>query len=105
MVKDPNSNRVNDLLIHNTIPVTLYNNFLMLRDTERKFVLQDLLKMITNRTYVDHATLSDKNITFELAKEMNFDVKAPGNKTPRDRSLIKLIKSPFIMASGISTIF
>ena len=26
LVKGSNSNRVNDLLIHNTIPVTLYNN-------------------------------------------------------------------------------
>ena len=27
LVKDSSSNRVNDLLIHNTIPITLYNNF------------------------------------------------------------------------------
>ena len=26
LVKDPNSNRVNDLLINKTIPITLYNN-------------------------------------------------------------------------------
>ena len=26
LVKDSCSNRVNDLLIHNTIPITLYNN-------------------------------------------------------------------------------
>ena len=78
----------------------------MFRDIERKFALHDLLKTITNRTYnVDHANLSDKNITFEFAKEMNFDVKAPGNKNPRYRSLIKLNKSQAIIASGISTIF
>ena len=28
LVKDPNSNRVIDLLIHSTIPVTRYNIFL-----------------------------------------------------------------------------
>ena len=27
LVKDSNSNRVNDLPIYNTIPITLYNNF------------------------------------------------------------------------------
>ena len=36
---------------------------------------------------------------------MDFDEKAPGNKKDRDRTLIRLIKSPAIMASGIPTIF
>ena len=37
---------------------------------------------------------------------MNFDSKAQGNKVTRDRTLIKLLKSPAILASGISkTIF
>ena len=50
IVKDSNSNRVNDLLIHNTIPVTLYNNLLTF-DTGKEFELKgDLLKMITNKT-------------------------------------------------------
>ena len=49
LVKDSNSNRVNDLLIRNTIPVTLYNNWLTFRDTDRKFDLKaDLLRMRTN---------------------------------------------------------
>ena len=40
----------------------------------------------------------------DFAKEMNFDLKAPGNKCTRDRTLIKLLKSPSLMvsASGIS---
>ena len=77
----------------------------MFRDTEKKFVLQHLLKTTTNRNYnVDHANLSDKKNVW-ICKGMNFDVKAPGNKNPRYRSLIKLIKSPAIMASGISTNF
>ena len=42
---------------------------------------------------------------YVLAKEMSFDVKAPSNKCPSGRSLIKLPKSPAIMALGISTIF
>ena len=44
----------------------------------------------------------------DFAKELNFDVKAPGNKSKRDRTLIKLLKSPglLVSASGVSnTIF
>ena len=38
---------------------------------------------------------------------MTFDLKAPGNKSTRDRTLIKLLKSPGLMvsASGISKTF
>ena len=62
LVKNHNSNRVNDLLIKNTIPITLYNNLLIFRDTGKKFELRgDLLKMITNNIYnVDHASLKEK---------------------------------------------
>ena len=108
LVKDPNSNRVNDLLLKNKIPITLYNNMLAFRDTGKEFELKgDLLKMITNKNYnVDHASLSDKKLMYDFAKEMNFDSKAQGNKSTRDRTLIKLLKSPAITASGVSnTIF
>ena len=40
LVKDHNSNRVNDLLIHNTKPVTLENLLLTFCDTGKEFVLQ-----------------------------------------------------------------
>ena len=40
LVKDPSSIRVNDLLIHNTIPITLYNNMLTFRDTGRELELK-----------------------------------------------------------------
>ena len=36
---------------------------------------------------------------------MHFDIRGPGNKSTRDRTLIKLLKSAAIMFSGISTIF
>ena len=50
LVKDHNSDRVNDLLIHITIPVTLYNNLLTFHDTDKEFELQgDLSKLITNK--------------------------------------------------------
>ena len=104
LVKDHNSNRVNDLLIKNTIPITLYNNLLTFRDTGKEFELKgDLLKMITNNNYnVDHASLADKKLMYDFAKEMHFDMKAVGKKSTRDITLIKLLKSPAIMASGAS---
>ena len=50
LVKDSSSNRVNDLLIHNTIPITLHDNLLTFRDSDKQFELKvDLLKMITNK--------------------------------------------------------
>ena len=41
---------------------------------------------------------------YDFAKEMRFDLKAQGNKPTRDRTLIKLLKSPGLMisASGVS---
>ena len=107
LVKDSNSNRVIDLKINKTIPITLYNNMLTFRDTGKEFELTgDLLKIITNKNFnVDRASLADKKLMYNFAKEMNFDTKAQGNKSTRDRTLIKLLKSPAIIASGISTIF
>ena len=106
--KDSSSNRVNDLKIHNSIPITLHNNLLTFRDSGKVFELKgELLKMITNKNYnVDLASLSDKKLLFDFAKEMNFDKSRVGNKSTRDRTLINLLNSPAIMASGVSnTIF
>ena len=104
--KDSNSNRVNDLKINKTIPITLYNNMLSFRDTGKEFELKgNLLKMVTNKNYnVDLASLQDKKLMYHFAKEMNFDTKALGNKSIRDRTLIKLLESPGLMvsASGVS---
>ena len=108
LVKDHNSNRVNDLLMKNKIPITLYGNILTFRDTRKEFELTgDLLEMKTNSTNnVNLGSLADKKLMYDFAKEMNFDLKAVGNKSIRDRTLIKLLKSPAIMASGVSkTIF
>ena len=110
LVKDPSSNRVNDLKIHNSIPITLYGNILTFRDTGKEFELTgDLLEMITNKNFnVNLASLSDKKLMYDFAKEMNFDLKAVGKKSTRDRTLIKLLESPglIVSASGVSkTIF
>ena len=110
LVKDSNSNRVNDLKINKTIPITLYNNMLTFRDTGKEFELKgDLLKMITNKNYnVNLASLQDEKLMYDFAKEMNFGQKVVGNKSTRDRTLIKLLKSQGlkVSASGVSkTIF
>ena len=106
LVKDSSSNRVNDLKINKTIPITLHDNLLTFRDTNKVYELKaDLLKMITNNNYnVDHASLADKNLMYDFAKEMNFDQKAVCNKSTRDKTLIKLLKSPglIVSASGVS---
>ena len=105
LVKDYNSIRVNDLLVKNT-PITLHDNLLTFRDSNKQFELKgDLLKMITNKNYnVDLASLQDKEIMYDFASEMNFDSKAQGIKSTRDRTLIKLLESPGLMlsASGVS---
>ena len=110
LVKDSSSNRVNDLKIHNSIPITLYGNMLTFRDTNKQFELKgDLLEMITNSKYnVNLASLADKKLMYDFAKEMHFDLKNVGNKSTRDRTLIDLLKSPglIVSASGVSkTIF
>ena len=96
LVKDSISNRVNDLKINKTKPITLYNNMLTFRDTGKEFELKgELLKMITNKNYnVNLASLQEKMLMYDFAKEKNFDTKALGNKSTRDRTLIKLLKSP-----------
>ena len=48
---------------------------------------------------VNHRT---KEVTFDYAKEMSFEEKALSNKSNRDKTLLKLPKSPDIMISGIS---
>ena len=110
LVKAPSSNRVNDLKINKTIPISLYGNMLTFRDTNKQFELKaDLLEMILNSKFnVDLASLSDKKLMYDFAKEMQFDPKASGNKSTRDRKLKKLLNSPGLMlsASGVSkTIF
>ena len=104
--KDHNSNRVSDLLMKNKIPIILYGNMLTFRDSGKVFVLNGgLLERITNSKYnVDLASLQDRKLVYDFAKEMNFDAKAVGNKSTRDKTLIKLLKSPglLVSASGVS---
>ena len=91
--------------IHNSIAITLCGNILTFRDTEKFELTGDLLEMITNSKYnVNLASLADKKLMYDFAKEMNFNLKAVGKKSTRDRTLIKLLNSPGLMvsASGVS---
>ena len=110
LVKDSSSNRVNHLKINKTITITLYGNMLIFRDTNKQFELKGyLLEIITNSKFnIDLASLADKKLMNDFAKEMHLDPKASGNKSTRDRKLIKLLNSPglIVSASGVSkTIF
>ena len=106
--KDLNSTKMNDFLINKGIPVTLVSNLLIFRDSNKSFKLEgDLLETITNYDFnVDHSNQQDRKLIYEFAKEMNFNIKEKGNKSDRDKSIIRLLKSPAIMASDVSkTIF
>ena len=105
--KDPNSTKINDFLIHRGIPVTLFSNMITFRDSNRSFKLEgDLLKLITNHKFnASHSSPQDKKLIYEFAKEMNYDTKSPGRPSIRHDSVIKILESPAIMASGVTTIF
>ena len=106
--KDPNSTKMKDFLIHGTIPVTIFSNMITFRDSNKTFRLEgDLLKVITNyKINADHSSPQDKKLIYEFAKEMNYDTKSTGRPKTRHTSIIKILESPAIMASGISkTIF
>ena len=106
--KDLNSTKINDYIINGGIPVTIFGNMLTFEDSNKVFKLDgNLLESITSYDFnVDHSNQKDRKMIYEFAKEMNFNNRQIGNKSDRDKSIIRLLKSPAIMASGISkTIF
>ena len=106
--KDPNSTKLNDFLIHDTIPVTIFSNMIVFRDSNKSFRLEgDLSKVITNYKFnVDHSNPQDKKLIYQFAKEMKYDTKSTGRPSVRHNSMVKLLDQPAIMASGFSkTIF
>ena len=98
---------MNDVLINEGIPVTLLSNMITFRDIKKSFKLDgDLLETMTNYDFhVSHSNPKDQKLNYAFGKEMNFNIKQKVGKSDRDRSRIKLLNSPAIMASGISTIF
>ena len=95
---------MNVFLRNEGIPVTIFSIMLTFRDSNKSFKLDgDLLELITNYDFnVSHSNPKDQKLIYELGKEMNFNIKQKGRKSDRDKSLIKLLKSPAIMASGTS---
>ena len=102
--KDPNSTKLNDFLIHGTIPVTIFSNMIAFRDSNKSFRLEgDLLKVITNYKFnVDHSNPQDKKLIYQFAKEMKYDIKSTGRPSVRHNSMVRLLDQPAIMASGFS---
>ena len=104
--KDTNSTKMNNFLIHRGIPVTLFSNMITFRDSNKSFKLEgDLLKLITDYKFnADYSSPQDKKLIYEFAKEMNYDTKSIGRPSVRHNSIVKILNSPAIMASGISNI-
>ena len=102
--KDPNSTKMNDFLLHGNIPVTLFSNMIIFRDSNKTFRLEgDLLKLITNYKFnAEHSSPQDKKLIYEFVKETNYDTKSTGRPSTRHFSIIKILESPAKMASGIS---
>ena len=100
--KDPNSTKLNDFLIHGTIPVTIFSNMIVFRDSNKSSRLEgDLLKVITNYKFnVDHSNPQDKKLIYQFSKEMKYDIKSTGRPSVRHNSMVKLLDQPAIMASG-----
>ena len=105
--KDFNSTKMSDFLINGGIPVTLVSNMLIFRDSNKSFKLDGhLLESMTNYDFnVDHSNQQDRKLIYELAKEMNFNIRQKGNKSDQDKSIIRLLRSPRIVASGVTKIF
>ena len=95
-----------DFLINEGIPVTLVSNMLIFRDSKKSFKLDgDLLDTMTNYDFnVSHSDPKYQKLIYEFGKELNFNIKQKGRKSDRDNPMIKLLKSPAIMASGTSNI-
>ena len=107
ITKDQISIRMNDFWINTSIPVTLFSNILTFRDNEKPSELHgDIFETVIIYDFnVSHSNPKDQRLIHEFGKELNFNVQQKGRKSNRDKSLIKLLKSFAIMASGISTIF
>ena len=67
-------------------------------------LIRDLFGMITDKTYnVYSAELPDRKLLYQFAKRTYIDQNSLGNENTRDVFLFRLLKSPAILASTIST--
>ena len=102
--KGQKSIRMNDFLINSGIPVSLYRHMLTFTDSNESFKLDGGL-LETMKIYdlnVNHANPRNRKLIYEFGKEIKFDIKQKGGKSNRDKSMTNLLKSPAIMASGVS---
>ena len=97
------STKMNNFLMKDDIPVTLFSNMISFRDSNKFFKLdEDQLETMTNYDFnVSHSNPKDQKLIYEFGKEMNFNNKQKGRKSDRDKSMIKLPRSPANMAFGI----
>ena len=102
--KDFNSTKMNDFLINERIPVTTFSKMLTFGDSNKPFKLDgDLLETITNYDLnFSHSNPKDQTLIYESGKEMSFNIRQKARKSNRDKSRIKLLKSPAVMTSGVS---
>ena len=104
LTKDPNSTKPNDFLINEKVPVTIFNNMLTFRDTNKIFKLEgDLYKVITDYKFnVDHFNKQNRQINYEFGKEMKYKLKNKGRPSIRHNSMIRLLNQSPITASGFT---
>ena len=95
---------MNDFLVNGGIPVTRYSYMLTFRDSNKSLKLDgDLLEKITNYDFkVDHSNQEDRKLIYEFGKGMKLDINRKGRKSDKDKSIMRLLKSPAIVAAGIS---
>ena len=77
---------MNGFLINTSIPVFLYSNKLIFRDGNKYLKIDgDLLGTMTNYDFnVSHSNPQDQKLTYELGKELKFDIKQKGRKSDRE---------------------
>ena len=104
LIKDPNSTKPNDFLINEKVPVTIFNNMLTFRDTNKIFKLEgDLYKVITDYKFnVDLSNKQNRQIIYEFGKEMKYKLKDKGRPSIRHNSMIRLLNQTPITASGFT---
>ena len=80
---------------------------LTFRDTNKSFKIDgDHLKTKTTYNFnVDQSNPHDRKIPYEFGVEMKCNIKQKTRKSNRGEPLMKLLQSPAIMVSGISTVF
>ena len=96
---------MNDFLVNGGIPVNLYSNMLIFGYSNKSFKLdEDLLEAMTIFYFnVSHSNPQDQKLEYEFGNELIFNSMQKRRNSPRDQSLTKLLKSPAIMACGVSS--